>query len=185
LSTDDTHIASYKNSTQVKYATKILNGIIGPTIIKARGIEEESDTGFRLPWQKQSPPPQELTVEGLEEAIRGAFVICLSRGFARTFKNNNSNNNEEMEECGYSQHSNEPNCSDTNSQTVNNVIEIRASRGILAGEELFNQYKEEEDVNMPYHSFFTRFRFVPGVVEDVVGLVKRRSPIFFAKQQSV
>lgn len=40
-------------------------------------------------------------------------------------------------------------------------------------------------MNMPYHSFFTRFGFVPGVVEDVVGLVKRRSPIFFAKQQSV
>lgn len=175
----------------MKYATKILNGIIGPTINKVRGIEEESDTGFRLPWQKQSTPPQELTVEGLEEAIRGAFVICLSRGFARTFKNSNSNNNQEMlEEClipflDILQHSNEPNCSDTNSQTVNNVIEIRASRDILAGEELFNQYKDEEDVNMPYHKFFTRFGFVPGVVEDVVDLVKRRSPIFFARQQSV
>lgn len=156
MSTDDTHIASYKNSTQVKYATKILNGIIGPTIIKARGIEEESDTGFRLPWQKQSPPPQELTVEGLEEAIRGAFVICLSRGFARTFKNNNSNNNEEME-------------------CLIPFLDILQH----------SKYKEEEDVNMPYHSFFTRFGFVPGVVEDVVGLVKRRSPIFFAKQQSV
>jgi hypothetical protein len=38
---------------------------------------------------------------------------------------------------------------------------------------------------MPYHKFFTRFGFVPGVVEDVVDLVRRRSPIFFARKESV
>lgn len=65
------------------------------------------------------------------------------------------------------------------------MIEVRASRDIQAGEELFNQYKAEEDVNMPYHKFFTRFGFVPGVVEPMADLVKRRSPIFFPKQQVV
>ena len=65
------------------------------------------------------------------------------------------------------------------------MIEIRANVAINAGEELFNQYKAEEDANMPYHKFFTRFGFVPGVVEPMSDLIASRSSIFFPKQQIV
>ena len=65
------------------------------------------------------------------------------------------------------------------------MIEVKASRDVLAGEELFNQYKAEEDANMPYHKFFTRFGFVPGVVELMADLIASRSTIFFPKQQVV
>lgn len=186
----NTHFA-INEYNKVQYATKILNNIIGPTINKARGIEpESSQEGFRLPWQKPDPKP-DIAVDGLEEAIRGAFVICLSRGFARTFRGDEgTDNSTEEEEClvpflDILQHSNTPNCSDENSPTEPNTIEVRAMRDMEAGEELFNQYKDEEDSihPMPYHKFFTRFGFVPGVVEPIVNLVKRRSPIFFPKQE--
>lgn len=173
---------------QVKYATKLLNGIIGPVVNRARGVEEaEEDEGFRFPWQqKEKTGTSEIAVDRLEEAVRGAFVICLSRGFARTFQGDNT----QQEEClvpilDILQHSNEPNCSDENSKEQDNMIEIKASIDVQAGEELFNQYKAEEDVNMPYHKFFTRFGFVPGVVEPMADLIGSRSTIFFPKQQVV
>jgi len=173
----------------VKYATKILTGIIGPVVNRARGIEEEEQEtdGFRLPWQQPKEKKNiEIVVEGLEEAVKGAFVICLSRGFARTFKGDYT----KEEEClvpflDILQHSNEPNCSDENSAEESNMIEVKASTDIKAGDELFNQYKQEEDVNMPYHKFFTRFGFVPGVVEPMADLIASRSSIFFPKQQVV
>lgn len=171
---------------KVKYATKILTGIVGPVINRARGVENDDDEGFRLPWQsKEQKDPSEIVVDGLDDAVKGAFVICLSRGFARTFGYNT-----QQEECfvpllDILQHSNEPNCSDENSDDQSNMIEIKTNVEINAGEELFNQYKAEEDANMPYHKFFTRFGFVPGVVEPMSDLIASRSSIFFPKQQIV
>lgn len=175
--------------TSVTQATKILSGIIGPTINKARGAEgiEDSNRGFRLPWQAiKSSDVSYTDLEGLEEAISGAFVICLSRSFAYTFVRDNS----KEEEClipifDILQHSNDPNISLGNSEVQPNFIEVKAAADVKAGNELFNQYKPEDDENMPYHKFYTRFGFVPGVTEPIVNLIENRSTIFFPKQQVV
>ena len=65
------------------------------------------------------------------------------------------------------------------------IIEVKASKAIESGDEIFNQYKSEEDENMPYHKFFTRFGFVPGVVEPVADLIAARSTIFFPQRAEI
>jgi hypothetical protein len=175
--------------TSVTQATKILNGIIGPTINRARGAEdiEDSNRGFRLTWQAKNRNDVSYTdLEGLQEAINGAFVICLSRSFAFTFMRDNA----EEEEClipilDTMQHSNDPNISLGNSEVHPNFIEVKAAADVEAGNELFNRYKPEDDENMPYHKFYTRFGFVPGVTEPIVNLLENRSTIFFPKQQVI
>ena len=174
----------------MKYATKILNGIVGPVIKRARGSEDEEENteGFRLPWQqpKEKSTPSDTIVEGLEEAVTGAFVICLSRSFAWIFRPNVNTQEEILVPIlDILQHSNNPNIKQGNAEDEPNMIEVKAAIDIKAGEELFNQYKAEEDVNMPYHKFFTRFGFIPGVVEPMEDLIKNRSTIFFPKQQTV
>ncbi|KAL3789226.1 hypothetical protein HJC23_002811 [Cyclotella cryptica] len=179
---------AFEIRNSVRQATKILAGMIGPTVSKARGMEDVQDdtSGFRLPWQAKKTNDVSYTdLEGLEEAICGAFVICLSRSFACKFTKEDM----KEEEClipvlDILQHSNDPNVSMVNADQ-SNLIEVKAAVAVKAGDELFNQYKPEDDANMPYHKFFTRFGFVPGVTEPIVNLVKNRSTIFFPKQQVV
>ncbi|KAL7551665.1 hypothetical protein ACHAWF_014849 [Thalassiosira exigua] len=173
----------------VKLATGILNGILGPVIRKARTVEgkKEEESGFRFPWQSNEEEEQTNEAEvldGLEEAVRGAFVICLSRAFAAPSGADDGKEEDRLEPVlDMLQHSNTPNvshkCADDGS------IEVTAKGSIKSGEELFNQYRGEEDANMPYHKFFTRFGFVPGVTEPVANLIAERSTIFFPQRAAV
>ena len=65
------------------------------------------------------------------------------------------------------------------------TVVVRARRDLKAGEELFNQYRSEEDESMPYHRFFSRYGFVPGIVENIPDLLRDRSSIFFAQKAEV
>ena len=168
----------------MKYATKILNGIISPVVRKARGeISEADEGGFRLPWQPKPKKTEEI-LDGLEEAVKGAFVICLSRSFAATISVDNNKEEERLEPLlDMLQHSNTPNI--RHGTVSYGSIEVKAALDIKSGEELFNQYRGEEDENMPYHKFFTRYGFVPGVIEPVADLIADRSTIFFPQRAAI
>ena len=78
------------------------------------------------------------------------------------------------------QHSEQPNVRHA-MRKDDGTVEVRARRTIAPGEELLNQYRSEEDENMPYHRFFTRFGFVPGIAEPIENLLSDRSSIFYPK----
>ncbi|KAL7537922.1 hypothetical protein ACHAXR_008161 [Thalassiosira sp. AJA248-18] len=173
----------------VKLAIKILDGIISPVIRRARGDEEEveEEEGFRFPWQskeEEEPSAEAEILDGLEDAVRGAFVISLSRAFAAPSDANDGKEEDRLEPVlDMLQHSNTPNIS--HKCADDGAIEVTAKGSIKTGDELFNQYRGEEDSNMPYHKFFTRFGFVPGVTEPVANLIAERSTIFFPQRASV
>lgn len=180
----------------MKKAIKILDGIIGPIIRTARGEKdeavEEGDGWFRFPWQQSKDEPTTPTsgetaalLPGLEDAVRGAFVISLSRAFVAPSGAGDGKQEDRLEPVlDMLQHSNSPNirhmfCDDGS-------IEVTAGLNIQSGEELFNQYKgEDRNDSMPYHKFFTRFGFVPGVTEPVAKLIAERSTIFFPQRAAV
>eukprot|EP00581_Thalassiosira_minuscula_P011255 CAMPEP_0183725914 /NCGR_PEP_ID=MMETSP0737-20130205/21895_1 /TAXON_ID=385413 /ORGANISM="Thalassiosira miniscula, Strain CCMP1093" /LENGTH=421 /DNA_ID=CAMNT_0025957081 /DNA_START=22 /DNA_END=1287 /DNA_ORIENTATION=- len=172
--------------SSVELAIKVLNGIVGPIVCKARGEEEEAEEeGFTFPWQskeEEKPSLDDEILDGLEEAVRGAFVISLSRAFAARAEDGKEEDRLEPV-LDILQHSNNPNVSHKCSE--DGSIEVTARTTIKSGEELFNQYRGEEDVNMPYHKFFTRFGFVPGVTEPVANLISERSTIFFPQRAEV
>ena len=171
----------------VKLATKILDGIISPVIRKARGEdnEPEEEEGFRFPWQssgEEGKPDNDEVLEGLEEAVRGAMVVSLTRAYA--VSGDDGKEEDRLKPfLDMLQHSETPNishkCLDDGS------IEVTAGTDIKSGDELFNQYRGEADPNMPYHKFFTRFGFVPGVTEPVANLIADRSTIFFPQRAAV
>jgi len=174
----------------VKYAAKILNGIIGPVVRKARGEEDEpeEDGGFVFPWQsrgEEKPADGGEILDGLEEAVRGAFVISLSRAFAEPSGAGDGGEEDRLEPIfDMMQHSDAPNVRHKFSE--DGSIDVTAGGGgVESGEELFNRYRGEEDANMPYHKFFTRFGFVPGVTEPVATLIAERSTIFFPQRAAV
>jgi hypothetical protein len=82
------------------------------------------------------------------------------------------------------QHSDEPNVSHL-MRTSDGTVEVRARQALAAGDELLNQYRSELEESMPYHRFFTRFGFVPGIVEPIPNLLKDKSSIFFAQKAEV
>ena len=65
---------------EVNLAVSVLNKIIGESILEARGEVTATKSGFSLPWEKKPEKLQGL-VEGLSEAVKGAFVIILTRAF--------------------------------------------------------------------------------------------------------
>jgi hypothetical protein len=65
---------------EVNLAINVLNKIIGESILEARGEITNTNSGFSLPWEKKPEKVQGL-VEGLPEAVKGAFVILLTRAF--------------------------------------------------------------------------------------------------------
>jgi hypothetical protein len=68
---------------------------------------------------------------------------------------------------------------------VDGCVEVRARRKLEAQEELLNQYRSELEESMPYHRFFTRFGFVPGIQEPIQNLLRDKSSIFFAQKAEV
>jgi hypothetical protein len=172
--------------SEVKLARKILNSVIGPSILKARG--EWEDEKPLIPFLEfTKPPPAAITdpVSGLGRAVTGAFVILLTRAFDDEF---DTEINGEDAEClipvlDMLNHNAEP--SVTYKKNDEGTVEVKARCGIAAGEEIFNTYREEEEMNMPYHRFFSRFGFVPGIQEPVKNLLKDKSSIFFAKRLEI
>jgi len=149
--------------SDIAWASKFVDGIVGDSVRIARG---EMDHGFRWPWQISM-------VEGVDSSVRGAFVSLLTRAFT------DGNGDEKLvpllDMC---QHTKEGNIRYAK-RTDNGTVEVRARRRIAPGEELLAQYRSEDDDNMPYHRFFTRFGFVPGNMEPIENLLADRSPILY------
>lgn len=120
-------------------------------------------------------------MEGLSEATTGAFVSMLTR----SFQDGESSDEEKLVPLlDMLQHSDEPNIRHA-MRKDDGTVEVRARRDLVAGEELLNQYRSEEEENMPYHRFFTRYGFVPGIMEPIQNLLQDRSPIFYSKKAQV
>jgi hypothetical protein len=123
--------------------------------------------------------------EWLDAAVRGAFVIALSRSFAEEVEYDDDVDGGEarvevenvlLPLIDVLQHSNDPN---TTLEPFDDCVVLRARRDVAAGEELFHCYREENDDVIPPHKFFTRYGFVPGAREPIPELLKRRSRLFF------
>jgi hypothetical protein len=133
---------------------------------------------FRWPWEKK-PAPEGL-VDGLAPAVKGAFVSLLTR----SFQDGDDSEEKMVPLLDMLQHSNEPNVSHVMRQS-DGTVEVRARQALSAGDELLNQYISEREEAMPYHRFFTRFGFVPGIVEPIPNLLRDKSSIFFAQKVEV
>lgn len=164
---------------EVKLATTIMNSIVGKSIRAARG--EEIDGGFKWPWEAKSAGP-EGPPEGLQEAIKGAFVCLLTRAF----QDGEDESDEEklVPMLDMLQHSDTPNVRHAK-RKADGTVEVRARCAIQPGTELFNQYRSEEEENMPYSRFFTRFGFVPGITEPMENLLKDKSSIFYPQKAEI
>lgn len=180
----------YSESTdlrnEVKFAKKILNALIGPSILKARGeLEEEKPLIPFLEWTKPPAPAVQEPVPGLGKAVTGAFVILLTRAFDDDFDKEVEGEDAErlIPVLDMLNHNNEP--SVTYKTNEEGTVEVKARRDIKSGEEVYNRYREEEEMNMPYHRFFSRFGFIPGITEDSKLLLKDKSSIFFARRKEV
>ena len=118
--------------------------------------------------------------ERYSNAVKGAFVISLSRSFAEEVEYDNGTTieveNVLLPLIDILQHSNTPN---TMLESYDDCILLRARRDIEKGEELFHQYQEEREDVIPPHKFFTRYGFIPGVKEPIAELLKSKSDLFF------
>jgi hypothetical protein len=172
--------------SEVKVGKKILNSIIGPSILKARGEwEEEKPLIPGLAFTKPPPATLKEPVSGLGRAVTGAFAILLTRAFDDDFDSEIEGEDAErlIPVLDMLNHAAEP--SVTYKTDENGTVEVKARCPIMAGEEIYNRYREEEELNMPYHRFFSRFGFVPGVSEPIQNLLKDKSSIFFAKRKEI
>jgi SET domain len=160
---------------EMKIATKVLNTIIGRAL-----LEKEQESAFRLPWERKEPVTE---VKGLANAIMGAFVSVLTRAFEDDY--GDGNGQEKMVPLlDMLQHSDQPNVSHFMRKS-DGAVEVRAKEPMKPGDELLNQYRSEAEENLPYHRFFTRFGFIPGVQEPIENLLKDKSTILFAQKAEV
>lgn len=139
---------------EVDLAVKVLGPIIGPSVKKSRqGV---------LPWGG--------TTEGVDDAIRGAFVTLLTRSFLDTEQVSGNENLVPL--LDMLQHtSGTPNVKHERSS---DCVEVRARAPIGGGTELLNSYSYALE---PW-TFFTRYGFVPdkGSPRD---LLKAKDIVFF------
>jgi SET domain len=191
---------------EVELAISVLDKIMSKSIRKMRNhgvgdVSENKNGFFKWPWETAQMTAAELDKEqgpvaGLPEAIKGAFVSLLTRSFQDDTDGNSaiSSNNENDEGSNGEekmvplldllQHGNDPNVRHA-MRLADGTVEVRARRDLRAGEELLNQYRAETEVTMPFHRFFTRYGFVPGIQEPMLNLLLDRSPIFFAQKAEV
>ena len=172
--------------SEVKMAKRVLNSIVGPSILKARGEwEEEKPLIPGLSFTKPPPAVLKEPVSGLSRAVTGAFVILLTRAFDDEFDSTIEGEDAErlIPILDMLNHAAEPTV--TYRTDENGTVEVKARCSIMAGEEIYNRYREEEELNMPYHRFFSRFGFVPGITEPMQNLLKDKSSIFFAKRREI
>lgn len=197
---DDTMCWADSNDlrAEVKLASDLLNSIVGPWVLKAR-VPEAEENGKASFWDWLQPPAPTVSgpVKGLKQAVTGAFVVLLTRAFDDDFmskkeleesaKENKDESPKEAERLipilDMFNHSNEPSIRySTNSE---GSVEVLARRDLVKGEEIYNQYRKEEEETMPKHRFFSRFGFVPGVEKNVYELLQDKDNIFFAKRKEV
>lgn len=171
---------SYNPYLQVELATRVLDGIVGPSIREHCGEAVKTERDFSWPWEATAA--KELgPVEGFSEAVTGAFVTTLTR----SFQDGDDNNEEKLVPLlDMLQHSDFPNVKHV-MRKIDGTVELRARRDLEAGEELLNHYRAEAEETMPYHRFFTRYGFVPGIMEPVQNLLKEQSPIFYPQKAEV
>ena len=143
-------------------------------------IRKTVDSAIRLMKDVIHPIVPDTSDEEIEEAVKGAFVICLSRSFAEEVESNDGTTveieNALLPLLDVLQHSNSPN---TSLESDDDYILLRARGDIGADEELFHCYQEERDDVIPKHKFFTRYGFIPGVQTSVVELLENKSSLFF------
>lgn len=163
---------------EVALATKIMSAVVGKSIRLARG-EEIDDGGFTWPWEAKPPTP-EGPPEGLPRAIKGAFVCLLTRAF----QDGEGDEEKLVPMLDMLQHSDRPNVRHA-MRKADGTVEVRARCNIEKDSELFNQYRSEEEENMPYSRFFTRFGFVPGITEPMENLLKDKSSIFYPQKAEI
>jgi SET domain len=168
---------------EVALANKVLDTIIGRRPIASQQV--------LFPWQRDSSPPRQLQpVEGLSDAVKAAFVCLLTRAFQDEYNDSNNDDDDDEEKLvpllDMLQHSDKPNVSHV-MRKDNGMVEVRARQSLNAKDELLNQYRSEMEDTMPYHRFFTRFGFVPGLSDEVPveTLLREKSSIFFAQQAEV
>lgn len=179
---------------EVALATTVLNRIIGKSVREHRdgtsGSGTNDPSAFQWPWliaQEKAVERARLdeAVDGLPEAVTGAFVCLLTRSFQEDVDGNEQEKLVPL--LDMLQHSDVPNVSHSTKggpEDYGTVVVI-ARRRIEAGEELLNQYRPELEESMPYHRFFSRFGFVPGIQEPVINLLRDKSPIFVAQTAEV
>lgn len=143
-------------------------------------IRKTVDSAIRLMKDVIHTIVQDADDDEIEEAVKGAFVICLSRSFAEEVESDDGTTvdieNALLPLLDVLQHSNNPN---TSLESYDDYIILRAKGEISADEELFHCYQEERDDVIPKHKFFTRYGFIPGVLTPVVELLEEKSSIFF------
>ena len=162
---------------EVALATKVMNSIVGNSIRKARG--EEVGGGFSWPWEAKPDIP-EGPPEGFREAVKGAFVCLLTRAF----QDGDGDEEKLVPLLDMLQHSDTPNVRHAMRKS-DGTVEVRARCDIAPGQELFNQYRSEEEESMPYSRFFTRFGFVPGIQEEMENLLRDKSSIFYPQKAEI
>ena len=184
---------------EVDLAIRVLNGIVGSTIRQWReggdqAVEKATGGGggFEWPWERAAALAAEKEmskqmVELLPEAIKGAFVCLLTRSFQDDTQQQQENENDPeklVPLLDLLQHVDEPNISHF-MQASTGAVQVVARQPLAAGEELLNQYRSELEETMPYHRFFSRFGFVPGIAEPMENLFQDKSSIFFAQKAEV
>ena len=164
---------------EVDLAIRVMGSIAGKSIRVARG-EESDPSGFAWPWGGNNNPKPEGPPEGLPEAIKGAFVCLLTRAF----QDGDGDEEKLVPMLDMLQHGETPNVRHA-MRKADGTVEVRARCKIEADTELLNQYRSEEEESMPYSRFFTRFGFVPGVLEPMENLLQDRSSIFYPQKAEV
>jgi hypothetical protein len=154
-------------------AIELLKDFILP-IVRRNGLSASEDANVEL-----------LLNESFKRTVKGAFVIALSRSFAEEVEYDDPIDgttpvveieNVLLPVIDMLQHSNIPN---TILEPYDDCVLLRAQRDIEGGEELFHQYREEDEKVIPPHKFFTRYGFIPGVTVPILDLLKSKSCIFF------
>ena len=165
---------------EVDLAIRVMGAITGKSIRVARG--EETEKGFSWPWETKNNNNNNAQgiPEGLPEAIKGAFVCLLTRAF----QDGDGDEEKLVPLLDMLQHSETPNVRHA-MRKDDGTVEVRAREKIEAGTELLNQYRSEEEENMPYSRFFTRFGFVPGILEPMENLLLDKSSIFYPQKAEV
>mmetsp|Transcript_7469 Transcript_7469/g.16528 ORF Transcript_7469/g.16528 Transcript_7469/m.16528 type:complete len:415 (-) Transcript_7469:30-1274(-) len=177
---------------EVDVAITVINAICGRTVREWRG-QVPLKPSFQWPWEAAAAatnePDPKLLVPGLPLAVKGAFVSLLTRAFEDNISGN-PDDDEDREKLvplmDLMQHSEEPNIRHSMSSAEQGAVVVTARRALTKGDELLNQYRSELEESMPYHRFFSRFGFVPGIEqEDIEPLLKERSSIFVAQKREV
>ena len=171
---------------EVDLAIKVINGIVGRSIRKWRG--DGTPEGFQWPWEAAlAAAENKEIVDQLPEAVKGAFVSLLTRSFQDSISQTGQGADDPeklVPLLDLLQHVDEPNISHFMKADTGEV-QVVARQSLAEGEELLNQYRSEMEETMPYHRFFTRFGFVPGIDEPMENLFLDKSSIFFAQKAEV